>query len=184
MKRFLVMAAVLLALVASADNSYFIWEYNPDSADVMEFSLAKIKVTMAAEPEFSAYLSVGDVEGSETVLPSDFNESSYLGTKIEDKIYSNLAAYADPQYNFVLELYVWNSSAGALEYLSASDAVSYSDMLNAGYIYNNMSTAFSAYSFSVPKPIPEPTGGILLVLGIGMLALKRKRPEAYGVSND
>ena len=61
-----------------------------------------------------------------------------------------------------------------------SDQVGYSTLLNGGYIAKQgagMSSPTTAtyFSFSGYSAVPEPTGGLLTLLGIAGLALRRKR---------
>ena len=75
-------------------------------------------------------------------------------------------------YSFFVEL--WNDSSAVLK----SEVKSYSDL--SGYISSmkGMSTPANAYGFSSFTAVPEPTSGLLLLLGVAGLALRRKNKKA------
>ncbi len=87
---------------------------------------------------------------------------------------ANLANVAGTIASFYVELY--NYSSG--EALARSETVSYSDVSNYitdfrnGYSQMTANGAWVVNSFSA---VPEPTSGLLMLLGLAGLALKRKR---------
>ena len=174
MKKVITFAAFLIAVVAQAE--YFLyWEYNPSKSgdDDVGFSYAKIQVKdeNAGSDTPAIYLTLdqaGDVKYDD-IWPSDGKAPDYNGTMIAPT-YVDISEYATSAYSFALELYsTENSQVGLSEY------VSFADLTAFGAVYSNMATTGDkAWNFSV-RPTPEPTSGLLVLLGIGALALRRKR---------
>ena len=85
---------------------------------------------------------------------------------------SDVSAY-DSSYSFFIELSTANDTSSRV---AATGLVTYSTL--SGSIYTgamsspNAYSSWSAYSAQV---VPEPTSGLLLLLGLGALALKRKQ---------
>lgn len=176
MKRLLVLTALSLGFLAQADNSYFSWIFVQDSENPVEFSMAKIHVSSSSDADFGYYLSMDDFDDGpdgSMVIPSDLDlddPDATTGTTIE-KTFARLGSFADPDYNFTLELYVWEGEDFLLTHMS--DGVNYQDLYTAGYVYENMSTSFASYNFKV-HAVPEPTGGMLLLVGGALLMLRRR----------
>ena len=115
------------------------------------------------------------IEGGE-ISASDLN--TYGGA------FTDLGGYASSAYSFYVEL-LNNSSSEVVgrSYVSltpAQGAIQYGALdghLEGGNIMNPTAAA-SAYSFSsftTAEVIPEPTSGLLVLLGMMALGLKRKR---------
>ena len=85
---------------------------------------------------------------------------------------SDLRGYGSPEYSFYVELY--NASGDAV-YKGA--AVSYTDLLNSGYISTTgvLTPTMLATSGFNGASVPEPTSGMLLLIGGALLALRRRR---------
>ena len=173
MKKVITLAAFLVAIVAHAEY-YLYWEYNPSkSGDAsVEFSYAKIQVSGGdiVEPQYLTLDTYGDVTFDD-ISPSDGKAPDYNGTMISPT-YVDITEYANSAYSFALELY---SVGNPDQMIRLSDYVSFTQLKNFGNVYENMATTgHLAYNFRV-RPTPEPTSGLLVLLGIGALALRRKR---------
>lgn len=57
--------------------------------------------------------------------------------------------------------------------LGSSVQIAYSDLVD--YIYQDMLVPKDTYGFIVSSPVPEPTSGMLFLLGLAGLALRRRR---------
>ena len=85
---------------------------------------------------------------------------------------TDLNGYGSTEYSFYVELY---SSAGESVY--KTKAVTYDSLLSSGYISTTGVLAPSVLGMSAwnGASVPEPTSGVLLLVGGAMLALRRRR---------
>lgn len=85
---------------------------------------------------------------------------------------SDLGSYGSSSYSFYVELY---DSAGGSVYKGA--AVSYDQLMGSGYISTGGVSLpnFTATSGFNGASVPEPTSGMLLLMGGALLALRRRR---------
>ena len=172
-------ALSIFALVASVlaaraeDDLYFRWMIDQSEADSRtRFAYAMISVTGGGVAE-KTYLTVEDPENpggwADTFAPSN-PDSTGLGT-MTLPAYSSLAQLAatDVQaLSFALELY------NADWVIVGSKTVTFEDVAAMGAIYQDMNTTgITPYVFTAD--VPEPTGGLLGLLGFALLALRRKR---------
>ena len=102
-------------------------------------------------------------------------------TRSESGAWFDVTGYSgsDPAYSFVLELV-----NDALEVQGATTPVSYNDLDTAGKIVKDYSTFnsitplnYSTYNAgaNTTADVPEPTSGLLMLLGASLLALRRRQ---------
>lgn len=132
----------------------------------------------------------GDISGDTFLDLYDFGGSTYSGeygveftdvgghwgSGAPDGNQSPVGAYSagSPEFSFIVEIgNVYNDSWTTV---AQSSAVTYS--LLADYIQPTFSIdpgAFSAWTPGQFTAVPEPSGGLLTLMGIALLALRRKR---------
>ena len=167
MKKLMMMAVVglgVLAARAEYADQYFYWNVmDSDPA----FAYAKLAYTLQGGGK--GYLTVGDSPYAGVMAAE--------GGKTTASVFANMGADADnwAGASFLVEAY---NDANAL--VGKSDAVLYGDILASLYDYEgfmNIGEGVSAKGFTInaPAPVPEPTGALLILLGLAGLALRRRR---------
>ena len=126
-----------------------------------------------------AQIEVLDSDGNQvnggTYLKIAGTESDALA-KGADGAWFDLGTYGagnDPEYKFMLELV--NSD---FEVEAASNAMSYSGLVSQGVIVNDFDSVspLSYKSWNAGTvDLPEPTSGLLMLLGASLLALRRRQ---------
>ena len=192
-------AAALLAAVSFAgDNDVLYWMVDTGANVTSQDGTTTSTVadflagySQPADSSFAARVRVsGDGVSDDTFLdlfyPGDgdyFRELGDLGVELdylsESAMQSPLGSYGSPEYSFIVEIgnVVWSDggSSGTWTTLATSEATSYSDL--GRFITQTLSldipqsAAWAQPSFAA---VPEPSGGLLLVMGVAILALRRR----------
>lgn len=160
MKRLLIGLLLMAGVAAHAEySSYFYWQVDDSVAD---FSYAQLRLSGGSQ-----YFTIGDTAytkvGAETTGGATLGQTTLA-------VAANLGSYASSEYSFLVE--VFGEDDGLLAF---SDTFSY-DEIAGSFVYSDMGSTLSgtAYGVSVSN-VPEPTSGVLLLLGLAALGLRRKR---------
>lgn len=141
------------------------------TAESMGVDYARMRV-VGTEP--AAYLPVVSLDDDGRVIWSAPVSS------IPGEAYSTvITPYASSEYSFMIELGNWDANSGTWTMVAMSEAVSYDTLRNRGHvglwsgetIDAQDPTAWAVSTYTVP----EPTGGMLFVIGGALLALRRRR---------
>ncbi len=165
MKSKIVSVFMILFAVMLAKGEYLLWMVQQDSSasDAVEFQYAKVKVL--GNVDDGTYLTMsGDTTD---VLWSGYPTSEMGYTT--DQIYANLGAYSGDTFSFVVELY-----NNVDELVGTGSVQTYASLHD--YIYGNMSqTGIDPYIARAFQSVPEPTSGMLVLVGTALLALRRRK---------
>lgn len=118
------------------------------------------------------YLLIATPEGgtteSDILLPYD--RSPETGKGYHATGYADLTDYTANEYTFYVETYEYYESTEPIWGYSKDTAKSYEQLVQGNHIYDTGSTGPKD---PTPWNVPEPTSGMLLLLGSALLALKR-----------
>ena len=175
--------AIVLAFalcIGSANAEYYL-SWRIDNSSPFEFVYATVKATGANG--YSEYLVSTSTEGLGG--SPNFFADSYPGTSAAGENGLGLQAYGTgnptdySSYNFQVQLWGLGES-GDGELLAASTAASWGDLVTS---FNCLNSAVEGtkgdgvWVVSGFHAVPEPTSGMLFLLGLASLALRRKRVE-------
>ncbi|MBR4652945.1 MAG: PEP-CTERM sorting domain-containing protein [Kiritimatiellae bacterium] len=165
MKKLMLLASVvLLGFAASADAMYWQLSSMNSNVDPSSWTMAQVHVT-GGDPAVDTYLKVWDGTG--------FTQNVVVKGEGVDGAWFDLTGYHDPSYSFVLELI--NDSYEVQGYGTA--AANYTQLQSAGAVstFDTLApVSYTAWNAGFVA-IPEPTSGLLLMLGASLLALRRRR---------
>ena len=156
MKKLLILAALVVAGVA-ANAASFKWSaaniYGPNGA-----KLSGATAYLYCDALSSDALSSVVTSSTGAIAATTFEAASAVGDTVYDFYFKVTTTYDSKEYTFTAA-----KSATALETGTATIA------------FGNLATASQAAGAWTTAAVPEPTSGLLLVLGMAGLALKRKR---------
>ena len=164
MKKIVLGVAAMVCGIALAEESYLYWQINQQGAEKpIEFAYAQVKAT-----KDGGDIYVGEamgVTGGGTAISAGPIDSAF-----------DAATYGeDSGYSFVVEL--MNSE---FDVIGESETFGYAAI--ARYIWSPMGQkGESAWTVTTFNAVPEPTSGLLLLLGVAGLALRRKVREVREV---
>ena len=169
----------LASLAGRADTAYLYWQVNQDGvaeADKIQFEFARIAVLNSSDstPVSGAggYVYLADPSAADSTLYA-YSSDGYNVSSV-----ASLGDYNSSAYSFVVELTKYAFySANDFDVVGRGEVMSYSDIQNH-IAYGNMGLpaiegAIASTSFT--RVVPEPTSGMLFLVGGALLALRRKR---------
>lgn len=148
-----------LALMGSASASTLFWQVNKDGAGPLGWD-------GTGDPKYAVLkATTGTLADGVGIVGYDLSEGTAWAT--------DLGTYGDSSYSFFVELI---NASGSPVYTQKA-ATSYDNLLSSGYVSASaldrptgaVSGGFNGAS------VPEPTSGVLLLIGGAMLALRRRR---------
>ena len=170
--------SILLGLVLTGSvtqASYLYFQVNAADAEDFEFQGARV---VAFNAGGYTYLDIADWDGT------TMEGVNVVGEGVSEMAI-NLSQLTDATaYSFYIELVNWNGSSGQFDVVAVSDGaqtkgVTYATLVQSGFIddgemglpITSPAQVWHGGSYSVP----EPSCALLVMMGVGLLALKRKK---------
>lgn len=158
MKKLLVLAFAGLCC-ATTQAAYLYWQVSDSSAQA--FTSAKYAVLKQSDASGNSnFRDVQTVEfsaGSTPMMSMEWAEVADLNTS-----------------NFYIELYNYDSSKNEWESVGVTQYASYTSLAASGALTSSLVSVPTAWTGGTMM-VPEPTSGLLMLLGVAALGLKRRK---------
>lgn len=159
MKKLILLAALLGSVTAFAEDSYLYWMVGDGAPG--NYSYAKVR-----DIESNSYLTIYD-EFFNEVGNSVTRERVATADSWGEAFYASLAGITTAGSTWIIELY------------NAQDTkIDQSEPLSYTSIYTPPTAVALTPQFGQSYATPEPTSGMLVLLGCAMLGLRRRRQKA------
>lgn len=158
----LFLAIALMAVSSAATASTLYWQVTDSGTD---FTYA----------ELFAKDGSGNSYSIDTRLADGVEAATDVGrTAAAD--WSDLGEYGSSDYSFYVELVNFSSGSEVRTSMNKDYPWTYNELVSSGYVStgNNISTPSAAGALDGGS-VPEPTSGVLLLIGGALLALRRRR---------
>ena len=179
MKKLMILAVVMAGMTLLAD----------DASTYLYFMVNPAHDGWSERPFDAAYLRVTDQGGNMLVdgngnpvragiYVEDYGLAQGFGPETDggystQPMFADISDYASDMYGFVVEAYLSGGDSPAWV-----GTVGYYDQLLANnHIWSGSPSAMSGNVTPWSTQVPEPTSGLLFLLGLASLALRRKRVE-------
>ena len=99
------------------------------------------------------------------------------GAGVPDGVQASISS-GTPEYSFIIELGNVTNADGWTTVAQGSLPMTYTQLANAGYIHPKFDLNPPASMIWTPgsfQAVPEPSGGLLTLMGVALLALRRRR---------
>lgn len=172
MKRILFILAVCAVSILRAEVIYWMGDA---SENEIEFYFAHVAVVKDGDVEnVIAYLNFADNPDEEAMLG---NEGGYM----TGASWADISNYTSNEYGFFVEIMNYGKPntdpfGDDQWYVAGVSHISgYQDLVSAGHVYtDSLSIPNISAAWAPTVVIPEPSGALLLVFGLSVLALRRR----------
>lgn len=151
MKKFL-FGIVIVCVAVSAKASYLAWQVNSTTDGIASYNMAALYATHDGDVTLLSYTQQLPTDGFTTSVTIDDSYSS-----------------------FYVELYNYESSGNTATSVGRSNTFTYQEISNS--LASSIQAAQNVVALTGMSytATPEPTSGLLLLMGFAMLGLKRKK---------
>lgn len=166
----LFIAAVIGFIACSTQAAYLYWQVNSSDFEDTGIEAGYARVVAVDGSGNETILNMADKKTGETLAGSSLTGVN-LGTAV-----INLSQLTDPSaYSFFIELVNYNTGFDVVG--RTTENVTYAKLVQQQFIDvgDTMMIPQANVWHGTPYSVPEPTGGLLVMFGLGLLALKRKR---------
>ncbi len=156
--------AVAAAFGLQAGTLYWQINNNPNGDDYAAVAV------LDGSGELVGYANILDGDGGDVIGNLVAAEDA-----MSEMQYADISGY-DSSYKFVVEMLSLNTDDNTWERgWTAGTPMTYAELKTARYVSEGGISAGSVNSWTSSVSIPEPTSGLLLLVGGSLLALRRKR---------
>ena len=165
MKNIQKIAVLILAAFAltSAKASVLYWQVEPGTTSD-SFQYALLKATNGTDPAVTVAGAAAQGEAPNQYVSLQNTE---------------LGQYGNDGYSFFVEMA--NYANNQFQTVATGATYTYNELVSSGYVaagpIDSFTAAANASNFNMGSPIPEPSSGLLLLMGGAMLALRRRRQK-------
>ena len=180
-KLLMAMALAGAAMVASAEDSFLYWMVDVGSTENYKFNYATIKAANESGST-SGYLSLYGSDSAEPLGTKLYAANYGVDKKYDPGSTTGYGAFAGVGgygmgSRFLVELWTDGATASDPANRVAFGWLTYDAVKDSIFAAGNMSGA-SPFTVGSTMLVPEPTGGLLTLLGLAVLALRRKQKVA------
>ena len=167
--------------IVNADETTTTWSSSYRSAEGYAIDSARVAVTGGGLTDATPLL-LGYINGN-TFVSSGADEIALDETPPPQTMFAFITDYASAEYSFTIELGSYDS--GEWTTLATSASLTYQqlqtgDGVNGSYITTYNATLPTPQGIWAPQSydVPEPSSGLMLLIGAGLLALRRGRARS------
>lgn len=148
-------------------------------------SMDYVRVAATADDGTVSYLSFQyyDGTGQSTFGPPTVDAGEIDDWHAAGPTWANLSGYTDGTYSFAIELgnFVMEGEDEVWTVSARSQSSSYQDLVSSGYVTPGelAMPGYLPWTGGTFTSVPEPSSGVLLVIGGALLALRRRRRMAF-----
>lgn len=163
---------------------YWMVDYSGKAADMVTQVAGKtaegwINPNRNTANDFNWSRLVAVVDGEKVTVGAAELNSLQAGSTA-DPLVADLSGVSGPITSFAVEFFNYNESDGSLSLLGWTESVSPEFLAASGMIADFRDPKYPQASYAVWSPtefaaVPEPTSGLLLLIGGALLALRRKQ---------